>query len=57
MDTFLRPAVLALLVFWLFGIVFSFVGNGNATWVRLLGAAGWTYLTFLLAKKWVVNRT
>ena len=57
MATLLRPAVLALLVFWLFGVVFSFAGNGAALWVQLLGAVGWTYLTFLLAKKWALKRT
>lgn len=49
--------MLAVLVFWVFGIVFSFAFTGNAMWVRLLGAGGWTYLTVLLAKRWVLNRS
>lgn len=57
MTTLLRPAGLALLVFWLFGVVFSFVGSGSPTWLQLLGACAWTYLSFVIAKRWVLNRT
>ncbi|NNF89270.1 MAG: hypothetical protein HKM97_12130 [Acidimicrobiia bacterium] len=54
----MKPALLAVILFWAAGLVVPVVlGDGNAMWVRLLGAAGWTYLAVLIARKWALNRS
>lgn len=55
----MRPAMLAVVVvFWVVGVVLAWVLNdGIAIWVRLISAAAWTYLSFVIAKKWVVKPT
>ena len=54
----MRPAMLAVvLVFWMVGVVLAWVLNdGNPIWVRLVSAAAWTYLSYVIAKKWAVKR-